>query len=113
MIMNPDAALLSMLIVPVIEAGAFWLLMVHPVEPTIVKYGIDSQEAIVKKPKKTLREKFELMPRLVPYLIPLGLVYFFEYFINMGLVSDLIIRKLFRNVSLKIIINHFLLFFAV
>ncbi|XP_063981515.1 battenin isoform X2 [Diachasmimorpha longicaudata] len=85
MIMSSENALLAMLIVPVIQAIAFWLLMVHPEERPIVKYGIDSQEEIVKMPKKSIPEKFQLLPKLLVYLIPLTLVYFFEYFINMGL----------------------------
>ncbi|XP_044016322.1 battenin-like isoform X2 [Aphidius gifuensis] len=85
MIFNIETTILVMLIVPISEAIAFWLILVHPKDKIIIDYGVDSQEEIIKFPKKNLKQKFELLPRLLVYAIPLGLVYLFEYFINMGL----------------------------
>lgn len=87
MIMTIESTILVMLIVPIAEAIAFWLILVHPTDKRIVKYGIDSQEEIIKLPKKKVIDKLTLLPRLTMYAVPLGLVYFFEYFINMGLVK--------------------------
>jgi battenin len=37
----------------------------------------------------TVTEKLKSIPPLLVYMIPLGLVYLFEYFINQGLVSKI------------------------
>ncbi|XP_043282926.1 battenin [Venturia canescens] len=85
-VMSTEQALLVMLVVPVAQAAAFWLVMIEPHESTLVaKYALESQEEIIKAPNKTLREKFALVPTVIKYIVPLGLVYLFEYFINQGL----------------------------
>ncbi|XP_034933952.1 battenin [Chelonus insularis] len=85
MIMNTEQTLLVMLLVPAMEAIAFWFILPHPKEQSIIKYGISSQEEIIAIPKKSISEKFQLVPGLLIYIIPLSLVYLFEYFINQGL----------------------------
>lgn len=87
MIMTTEDTLLVMLVVPVAEAAAFWLIMVEPHDISVAKYALESQEEIIKAPAKSFREKFALVPRLIKYIAPLGFVYLFEYFINQGLVS--------------------------
>lgn len=78
-----------MLVVPAIEAASFWLVLVRPPRSSQVgKLNTDSQLQMVDPPKKTIKEKFSLVPSLLKYMIPVGLVYFFEYFINQGLVSS-------------------------
>jgi battenin len=48
----------------------------------------ESENSTVESPKLlTVTEKFKSIPPLLVYMIPLGLVYLFEYFINQGLVS--------------------------
>lgn len=81
-----------MLIVPVIQGITFWLVLVHPQQATIpiTKNGIESQEQIIEVPRKSFKEKINLVPGLMKYMIPLGLVYFFEYFINQGLVMPFV-----------------------
>ena len=87
-LMSTEAALLVMLIVPIAEAASFWLIMVEPYDTSsVAKYALESQEEIIKVPTKNVREKFALLPRLIKYIVPLGFVYLFEYFINQGLVS--------------------------
>jgi battenin len=50
----------------------------------------DSETVLVESPPKlTILEKLRIIPSLLMYMIPLGLVYLFEYFINQGLVSTL------------------------
>jgi len=45
--------------------------------------------SIESPPKLTILEKLRIIPSLLKYMIPLGLVYLFEYFINQGLVSNM------------------------
>lgn len=96
--MSSADALLLMLIVPVIQALTFWLMLKHP-EPSVTLVvengGVGSQEQIIEAPKMTVGEKMRLVPGLMKYMIPLGLVYLFEYFINQGLVSFLLFSKIF------------------
>ncbi|XP_011501961.1 PREDICTED: battenin [Ceratosolen solmsi marchali] len=90
-------ALLLMLVVPVIQALVFWLVMTHP-EPTLTLVtdngGVGSQEQIIEAPKMTLGQKLRLVPKLSKYMVPLGLVYLFEYFINQGLYELIEFREI-------------------
>lgn len=85
--LSNEDTLLVMLVVPIIQAITFWLVLIHPPQSSIpiTKNGIDSQEQIIEVPRKSFKEKINLVPGLLKYMIPLGLVYFFEYFINQGL----------------------------
>ncbi|KAL2738790.1 battenin [Vespula squamosa] len=85
--LKTSQTLLLMLIVPLIQAITFWLILVHPSQTNIsvTKSGIDSQEHIIEVSGKSFKDKIHLLPDLLKYMIPLGLVYFFEYFINHGL----------------------------
>lgn len=87
MVLKPETTLLVMLVVPCLQAVTFWCILKHPSHTRIpiTKNGIDSQEQIIKVPRKTFRDKISLVPGLLKYMIPLGLVYLFEYFINQGL----------------------------
>lgn len=40
----------------------------------------------LKSPLESLKIKLRILPGLLKYMIPVGLVYLFEYFINQGLV---------------------------
>ncbi|XP_014211039.1 battenin [Copidosoma floridanum] len=86
--------LLAMLVVPAIQAITFWLVLTHP-EPTITLVtdngGVGSQEQIIEAPKMSTARKIRLVPGLLKYMIPLGLVYLFEYFINQGLMVNVIL----------------------
>lgn len=100
---SPVATMLIMLSVPLIEGAAFWMLLRNPC--TIPKRDSetefnalpDDQEAAVesKETKLSLSDKIRYVPSLFKYMIPLSLVYLFEYFINQGLVS------MTRNISNK------------
>lgn len=84
--------MLIMLSVPLIEGAAFWVLLRNPIaipkkdsEASFQispdeEYGIDGGEN-----KFTLGDKLRYMATLLKYMLPLGLVYLFEYFINQGL----------------------------
>ncbi|XP_011142797.1 battenin [Harpegnathos saltator] len=87
MVLSIENTLLVMLVVPLVQAITFWIILKHPAHSRIpiTKNGIDSQEQIIKVPQKTFRDKLALVPGLLKYMIPLALVYLFEYFINQGL----------------------------
>lgn len=87
LVLSIENTLLVMLVVPLLQAITFWVILKHPTHTRIpiTKNGIDSQEQIIKVPEKTFRDKINLVPGLLKYMIPLGLVYLFEYFINQGL----------------------------
>ena len=88
-----------MIIVPAIEAVAFYGLLRTPqtiprndstvstittgTTDTAVEVGYKDDE----KPLTGLGSKLRYVPSLLKYIIPLSLVYLFEYFINQGLVS--------------------------
>lgn len=88
--------MLIMLCVPLIEGAAFWILLRNPctipkknseldfkVAPSDQETGLAGANQ-----KLTLSEKIRYAPTLLKYMIPLSLVYMFEYFINQGLVSE-------------------------
>jgi battenin len=84
--------LLVMIVVPVLEGAAFWGLLrspKHPVSVTEEKPTVSSDaEQIIseeEKPILTMTDKILYIPHLFRYMVPLALVYFFEYFINQGL----------------------------
>jgi positive regulator of sigma E activity len=47
--------------------------------------------SVESPPTLAIAEKLRIIPSLLVYMIPLGLVYLFEYFINQGLVSNTIL----------------------
>lgn len=91
---SPEHTLQVMLIIPVLLAISFWIILDHP--RMIVS---ESQEFIAERaarccgqasapgPTISLKQKLRLVKPLLKYMIPLGLVYFAEYFINQGLTE--------------------------
>lgn len=67
----------------------FWVILQKPAEK--VTASLDTQRSIniqeLKDPKQAFIRKIKLIPSLMKFMIPLGLVYLFEYFINQGTVS--------------------------
>ncbi|KAL6438193.1 hypothetical protein ACFW04_004421 [Cataglyphis niger] len=86
-ILSIENTLLVMLIAPLLQAITFWCVLKHPARTgiSITKNGTESQEQIIQVSEKSIREKINLVPGLLKYMIPLGLVYLFGYFINQGL----------------------------
>ncbi|CAH0562437.1 unnamed protein product [Brassicogethes aeneus] len=74
-------ALLAMLVVPLAMGLSFWYLLPKPSEFDVHNVS-DNKDDI---PTQSLRTKLGLLPGLAKYMVPLGLVYLFEYFINQGL----------------------------
>ncbi|KAL1493451.1 hypothetical protein ABEB36_011500 [Hypothenemus hampei] len=82
-----QTALLIMLIIPTLTAISFWIILPAPSEHDIAA-ALEIQKKVnedeIKQPKETFFRKLKLIPALLKYIIPLGLVYLFEYFINQG-----------------------------
>lgn len=91
---SPVNTMLLMLSVPLIEGAAFWILLRNPCNipkkdsQTDLKKAPNDEESVVdeKEQNMSLGDKIRYMPSLLKYMLPLGLVYLFEYFINQGLV---------------------------
>lgn len=93
--------LLIMITIPVLEAIVFFFLLTHPSEEetpilktdTNVERSYDSVQQSSnslqedERPLVGFKEQLAYVPSLLKFIIPLTLVYFFEYFINQGLVS--------------------------
>ncbi|XP_030372666.1 battenin isoform X2 [Scaptodrosophila lebanonensis] len=82
---SPRDTMLIMLIFPVIEALSFWLLLRRP--QILPVSTVESTEELISddKPLVGFKEKLLYIKQLFKYMLPLALVYFFEYFINQGL----------------------------
>jgi len=65
----------------------FWVLLEHPKKDQISTAPSDCPDFSTNSP--SLSNKISYIPSLLKFMIPLGLVYFFEYLINQGLVSFL------------------------
>ncbi|KAL3289973.1 hypothetical protein HHI36_023355 [Cryptolaemus montrouzieri] len=78
--------LLIMLIVPITMGVSFWIILPRPSEEdqkTIeVQKRVNTEE--ISDPKTAFINKIKKIPSLMKYMIPLGTVYLFEYFINQG-----------------------------
>lgn len=105
---TPVNTMLIMLCVPVFEALIFWVLLRNP--KSIVEL-VDSRTTSItastaqitdsqttvdvskddlddeEKPLYGVANKLRYVPSLFKYMLPISLVYLFEYFINQGLVS--------------------------
>lgn len=82
--------MLIMLLFPALEAFSFWIILRKPTIIPLTNSSLESTEELVtdEKPLQGFKEKLVYIKTLFPYMLPLALVYFFEYLINQGLVSD-------------------------
>lgn len=92
--------LLVMIMVPMIEIFTFIFILTTPrVTETEQEENGDERSALIESleftppPTMTLSEKLRYIPRLMIFVIPLCLVYFFEYFVNQGLVSAIMMSE--------------------
>lgn len=98
--LTPRTTLLVMISVPILEALAFYILLRHPTE--IVKMEKKEDDPVVgadEQPLVGFKEQVQYFPSLLKYIVPLVLVYVFEYFINQGLVNFHISLSLFPSNS--------------
>ncbi|KAH8270629.1 hypothetical protein KR018_012550, partial [Drosophila ironensis] len=99
---SPRDTMLIMLIFPAIEAFAFWLLLRRPEVDILpqVTTGDSTKELISdEKPLVGFKEKLHYIKHLFKYMVPLCLVYFFEYFINQGLFELVYFENSFLDKS--------------
>ncbi|XP_023167597.2 battenin [Drosophila hydei] len=94
---SPRDTMLIMLIFPAIEACAFWLLLRRP--QVLPVTTVESTEELISddKPLVGFKEKLSYIKHLFKYMIPLCLVYFFEYFINQGLFELVYFENIFLD----------------
>lgn len=98
--LTPFNTLLIMLIIPVLQAFSFWILLrkqsadeEHPAFSEIQNVlghtsavtFVPSRAGVQSKPLSHFRQKLAAIPPCFKYMIPLLVVYLFEYFINQGL----------------------------
>ncbi|XP_022187523.2 battenin isoform X2 [Nilaparvata lugens] len=86
---SPPAVLYSMTAVPIIMAFIFTFVLQHPDGP------IEREVTQEERPQFLLKEKFSYLPKLFKYMVPIGLVYLFEYLINQGLFELLYYKDTF------------------
>ncbi|XP_022699751.1 battenin-like isoform X3 [Varroa jacobsoni] len=97
-VLSPEATLLVMLIIPILLAISFWIILEHPrqsiesgnplgIYSAASGAGCCGSRAAPRGPTFSLAQKIKLIKPLLKYMIPLGLVYFAEYFINQGLTE--------------------------
>lgn len=93
---SPRTTVLVMVIIPVGMAVTFWLIIQPPDSSnashsdTVPLLASDTADIIINRPTSvapviTFTDKLAIFLGLYKYMIPLGLVYFFEYLINQGL----------------------------
>lgn len=111
--LSPVNTMLIMLLVPIGEGIAFWVLLRNPKniprsndsvgssatasttevnDVATVSAAVDMRDyeiEEIEKPLTSLGDKIRYVPQLFKYMIPISLVYLFEYFINQGLVCGL------------------------
>lgn len=104
-VLTPETTLLVMLCVPVLLAISFWGILVHPKKDSRRPVAVPDEEPLLlscsgcseeEEGTLTFVQKLKLMKPLLKFMIPLGFVYFAEYFINQGLLELIV----FRNITL-------------
>uniref|UniRef100_A0A182QYB2 Battenin n=1 Tax=Anopheles farauti TaxID=69004 RepID=A0A182QYB2_9DIPT len=92
--LTPKTTILIMLVVPALEAAAFWLLLRHKDtdKPAELEAANEKVEEIdystlpeEERPLENWGQRIRYIPSLFIFMIPLILVYLLEYFINQGL----------------------------
>ncbi|CEF68195.1 Battenin [Strongyloides ratti] len=103
--LSPKNACLVMQIIPLIFGISYWIILrtsdeinkisifkiqscfVNKKQTKIVDTSKNNVNSSVNIRKLTLKDKMKITVGLLKFMIPLGLVYFFEYLINQGLTS--------------------------
>lgn len=83
----PDQTMLVMIAVPAVELIVFFFVLRKPSSTKIEDQFIGDSVALDDSdvaPMRSIKEKLLYIKKIVRYMIPLGLVYFFEYVINQG-----------------------------
>lgn len=89
--LSPRNTMLVMLAFPAIESLAFWVVLRKPTGLYEEYQDSKSAESTMlawkdEEPLNTWKDKLMYTGQLMKYMVPLTTVYFFEYFINQGMV---------------------------
>lgn len=86
--LSPKNTMLVMLVFPLIESMAFWIVLGKPSGHIDNHQDNKDSEAIWQneEPLINWKDKFMYSFHLFKYMVPLTTVYLFEYFINQGMV---------------------------
>ncbi|XP_060846817.1 battenin [Rhopalosiphum padi] len=90
--LSPSTTMYLMLSVPFLMAVSFWVLLEHPKKDQISTMPNDCPDLSTNS--QSLSNKLSYVPSLLKFMIPLGLVYFFEYLINQGLFELVYFEKI-------------------
>lgn len=86
--MSVEGTMLLMIAVPTVELVVFFFVLRKPkslrIEDQHIGENVSEDDSDIA-PMKSMKEKLLYIQKLVKYMVPLGLVYFFEYLINQGL----------------------------
>ncbi|XP_029015668.1 battenin [Betta splendens] len=117
--LSPQVTLLIMLVVPVVMSISYFVLLNHP--PSFPQWrcreaeyravGTDERQQLMNESEDeqeptavnknsgplTIAEKLHVVKGLLKFVVPLGLVYFAEYFINQGLMELLYFPHFFLS----------------
>jgi battenin len=95
--LSNQQAMLVMVCVPTIEFLVFFLLLRKPASSRIEDQDIGEEVAEEDQvpPMKSMKEKIFYIKSLLHFMIPLALVYFFEYVINQGFFELVFFPKIF------------------
>ncbi|XP_028842641.1 battenin [Denticeps clupeoides] len=115
--LSPQVTLLTMLVFPVVMALSYFLCLEFPTsfpqfreggglsagserQPLMIE-DVEEEEGPGQEPKYsgvlTFKEKLLVLKELLRFIVPLGLVYFAEYFINQGLLELLYFPDFFLS----------------
>lgn len=98
--LSSHETLLLMIFVPLIELMVYGLMLSPPIVSNRNEEVDRETEPLINNEEESenreisMREKIAYIPKLMIFFIPLALVYFFEYFVNQGLVRILKLKTI-------------------
>lgn len=95
--LSPSTTMYLMLSVPFLMGMSFWVLLEHPKKDEIPTTSSISPDPSTNN--QSFSNKLSYIPKLLAFMIPLGLVYFFEYLINQGLFELVYFEKIWLTHS--------------
>lgn len=97
--LSNQQTLLVMISVPTLELAVLFFMLRKPasskIEDQDLGEDVSAQDAL--PPMKSIKEKLLYIKSLLHFMLPLALVYFFEYFINQGLFELVYFPDIFLN----------------
>jgi battenin len=97
--LNNQQTLLVMTAVPALELICFIFLLTKPSSQKIEEQFVGEEVAENLPPMKSFTEKIVYIKSIVHFMVPLCLVYLFEYFINQGLFEMVYFPDIFLTSS--------------